>query len=101
VRVPAGPVVRAVLAAYGEPLYATSANLAGEPPPKALSEVDPRVSESVELAVEGESGSGEASAVVDLSGGRVRLLRATEELSEETLARFAEGRPRKRSSGEV
>jgi L-threonylcarbamoyladenylate synthase len=101
VRVPAGPVVRAVLAAYGEPLYATSANLAGEPPPKALSEVDPRVSESVELAVEGESGSGEASAVVDLSGGRVRLLRATEELSEETLARFAEGRPRQRSSGEV
>jgi len=101
VRVPAGPVVRAVLAAYGEPLYASSANLAGEPPPKALSEVDPRVSESVELAVEGESGSGEASAVVDLSGGRVRLLRATEELSEETLARFAEGRPRQRSSGEV
>ena len=101
VRVPAGPVVRAVLAAYGEPLYATSANLAGKPPPKALSEVDPRVSESVELAVEGESGSGEASAVVDLSGGRVRLLRATEELSEETLARFAEGRPRQRSSGEV
>jgi L-threonylcarbamoyladenylate synthase len=101
VRVPAGSVVRAVLAAYGEPLYATSANLAGEPPPKALSEVDPRVSESVELAVEGESGSGEASAVVDLSGGRVRLLRATGGLSEETLARFAEGRPRKRSSGEV
>ena len=101
VRVPAGAVVRAVLAAYGEPLYATSANLAGEPPPKALSEVDPRVSESVELAVDGESGSGEASAVVDLSGGRVRLLRATEELSEETLARFAEGRPRQRSSGDV
>lgn len=89
VRVPAGSVVRSLLTAHGEPLYATSANLSGRPAPKALEEVDPRVSESVDLAVEGEPGSGEASAVVDLSGGRVRLLRATEELSEETLARFA------------
>jgi L-threonylcarbamoyladenylate synthase len=91
VRVPEGPAVRAVLAAYGEPLYATSANRSGEPAPKALKEVDPRVSETVDLIVEGEPGSGEASAVVDLSGGRVRLLRATEELSEEKLARFAQG----------
>jgi L-threonylcarbamoyladenylate synthase len=91
VRVPAGPVVRAVLAAYGEPLYATSANLSGEPAPKGLEEVDPRVAEAVELVVEGEPGSGEASAVVDLSGGRVQLLRATEELSVEKLARLAVG----------
>jgi L-threonylcarbamoyladenylate synthase len=89
VRVPAGPVVRAVLAAYGEPLYATSANLSGEPAPRGLEEVDPRVSEAVGLIVEGEAGSGEASAVVNLSGGRVRLLRATEDLSEEKLAWLA------------
>jgi L-threonylcarbamoyladenylate synthase len=89
VRVPAGRAVRAVLAAYGEPLYATSANLSGEPAPRGLEEVDPRVSEAVDLIVEGEGGSGEASAVVDLSGGRVRLLRATENLSEEKLARLA------------
>jgi L-threonylcarbamoyladenylate synthase len=91
VRVPAGRAVRAVLAAYGEPLYATSANLSGEPAPRGLEEVDPRVSEAVDLIVEGEAGSGEASAVVDLSGGRVRLLRATEDLSEEKLARLARG----------
>ena len=89
VRVPAGPVVRAMLAAYGEPLYATSANLSGEPAPKELEEVDPRVYEAVDLVVEGEPGSGEASAVVDLSDGRVRLLRATGNLSEEKLARLA------------
>jgi L-threonylcarbamoyladenylate synthase len=89
VRVPAGPVVRAVLAAYGEPLYATSANLSGEPAPKGLDEVHPRVWEAVDLIVDGEPGSGEASAVVDLSGGRVRLLRATEELSEERMADLA------------
>jgi L-threonylcarbamoyladenylate synthase len=86
VRVPAGPAVRAVLAAYGEPLYATSANLSGEPAPKGLEEVDPRVSEAVDLIVEGGSGSGEASAVVDLSGGQVRLLRSTEELTDDRLS---------------
>jgi L-threonylcarbamoyladenylate synthase len=91
VRVPAGSAVRAVLDAYGEPLYATSANLSGEPPPKALKEVDSRVWEAVDLAVEGAPGSGEASAVVDLSGGRVRLLRATADLTQEELARLTAG----------
>jgi L-threonylcarbamoyladenylate synthase len=86
VRVPAGLVVQELLAAYGSPLYATSANLSGEPAPKGLEEVDPRVSEAVDLIVEGEPGSGEASAVVDLSGGRARLLRATEELTEDRLS---------------
>jgi L-threonylcarbamoyladenylate synthase len=91
VRVPEGPAVRAVLAAYGVPLYATSANRSGELAPKGLEEVDPRVLEAADLVVEGEPGSGEASAVVDLSGGQVRLLRATEDLSEEKLARLARG----------
>ena len=88
VRVPAGPVVREILAAYGEPLYATSANLSGEPAPRGLEAVDPRVAGSVDAIVKGEPGSGEASAVVDLSGGRVRLLRSTEELTEETLSQL-------------
>ena len=89
VRVPADSAVRLVLDAYGGPLYATSANLAGEPAPKGLEEVDPEVSEAVDVIVEGEPGSGEASAVVDLSGGRVRLLRATGDLSPARLERLA------------
>jgi len=89
VRVPASRVVQELLAACGGPLYATSANLSGEPAPKGLDEVDPRVSGAVDVIVEGEPGSGEASAVVDLSDGRVRLLRATEDLTEEKLARLA------------
>jgi L-threonylcarbamoyladenylate synthase len=96
VRVPAGPVVRKVLTSYGKPLYATSANLSGEPAPKGLDEVDPRVAEAVDLVVEGEPGSGEASAVVDLSGGRIQLLRATDDLSGKKLARLAaEGEERR------
>ncbi len=91
VRVPADSAVRAVLAAYGEPLYATSANLSGEPAPDGLEEVDPRISEAVDLVVAGEPGTGEASAVVNLTGGRVWLLRATAGLTQEELARLAAG----------
>ena len=91
VRVPASSIAQELLASYGEPLYATSANLSGEPAPRGLEEVGPRVSGAVDVIVEGEPGSGEASAVVDLSDGRVRLLRATEDLTEEKLARLARG----------
>ena len=89
VRVPADSAVREVLEAYGEPLYATSANLSGEPAPEGLQEVDPRVTEAVDLVVEGGPGTGEASAVVNLSGGEVRLLRATTELDEDRLSELA------------
>jgi L-threonylcarbamoyladenylate synthase len=89
VRVPAGRAVRELLAAYGGPLYATSANLSGQRDAGSLDDVDARVAESVDVAVGGEAGSGEASAVVDLSGGEVRLLRATKELTAEKLAGLA------------
>jgi len=89
VRVPAGHAVRELLAAYGDPLYATSANLSGEPASAAPDDVDPRVLEGVDVIVRGEKGTGEASAVVDLSGGNVRLVRATRDLSTRKLARLA------------
>ena len=89
VRVPAGGAVRELLETHGSPLYATSANLSGEPAPAALDEVDPLVLEAVDIVVRGEMGCGEASAVVDLSGGNVRLLRAARGLSLQQLARLA------------
>jgi L-threonylcarbamoyladenylate synthase len=89
VRVPAGKAVQDLLEAYGAPLYATSANLSGEPAKAAPDDVDPRVLEAVDIIVRGERGTGEASAVVDLSGGNVRLVRATRELSTQRLARLA------------
>jgi L-threonylcarbamoyladenylate synthase len=89
VRVPAGKAVRDLLASYGAPLYATSANLSGEPARAAPEEVDSRVLEAVDIVVAGDPGSGEASAVVDLSGGNVRLVRATRDLSTQKLARLA------------
>lgn len=91
VRVPGESVVRLVLDEYGGPLYATSANLSGESAPKSLEEVDPQVSGEVDVIVAGEPGRGEASAVVDLSQGGTRLLRASEEISEEKLAQLMAG----------
>ncbi len=90
VRVPAGRAVRDLLEAYGDPLYATSANLSGEPATAAPDDVDPRVLEAVDIVVRGEKGSGEASAVVDLSGGNVRLVRAARELSTQKLKSLAD-----------
>lgn len=89
VRVPAGRAAQELLAAYGGPLFATSANVSGEPAPRVLEDVDPRVSGAVDVAVGGGHGSGEASAVVDLSGGGIRLLRPTADLTEERLWRLA------------
>ena len=89
VRVPAHPVARAVLVEYeGSVMYATSANPSGEPAPRALEDVTPSVWTAVDFAVEGEPGSGEASAVVDLSGGQVRLLRSAESLDQTELSRL-------------
>jgi L-threonylcarbamoyladenylate synthase len=88
VRVPAGKAVRELLEAYGGPLYATSANVSGEPASAAPEDVDPQVVEAVDLVVEGGPGSGEASAVVDLSGGQLQLLRADSALSTQKLARL-------------
>jgi L-threonylcarbamoyladenylate synthase len=85
VRVPDDSVVRDLLSALGEPLHATSANLAGEPAPRALKDVHPRLLNAVDVIVDGAAGSGEASAVVDLSGGNVRLLRSRGDLTEDTL----------------
>lgn len=89
VRVPDHPAVQALLAAFGGPLYATSANLSGQPPPTSLEDVDETVRNAADLFLEGEPGGGEASAVVDLSGGQVRLLRPNATLTREKLAALA------------
>jgi L-threonylcarbamoyladenylate synthase len=90
VRVPAGGAVRELLAAYDGPLYATSANLSGEPARASPEEVDPRVLDAVDVIIEGTLGSGEASAVVDLSRGNVRLMRADGQLSAQKLKSLAD-----------
>lgn len=90
VRVPDHAVVGELLSVYGGPLYATSANPAGESPPAALEDVEARIKDIVDAVVEGHVGKGEASAVVDLSSDEVRLLRSNSRLTEKTLVRLVE-----------
>lgn len=85
VRVPDHAVVQELLLNYGSPLYATSANLSGDPAPRSLEEVNPRLCESVDVILEGATGVGMASAVVDLTRPIPRLLRAGGGLTEEKL----------------
>ena len=89
VRVPDHPAVAALLTAHGGSIHATSANLAGKPAPRALEDVDPRVAAAVDFALQGRPGDGEASAVVDLSGGKIGLLRRGPGLDEAALRRLA------------
>ncbi len=88
-RVPNHSAIQEVFA-HGAAMYATSANLTGKPAPTALKHVDPRVADAVDFVVPGTPGSGEASAVVHLSGERAQLLRPSAELTEIALLRLAE-----------
>ena len=67
------------LAGASCPIFQTSANRSGEPPPTSFDELDPAVLEGVELAIDGGELTGMPSTVVDLteieSGGPWRVLR--------------------------
>ena len=87
-RVPDHPTVRELLARYGAPLYATSANPSGAPAPATIDGVDPGIEDDADFVLDGEPGSGEASAVVDLSRDNVAVLRPGAGLDEAKLLRL-------------
>jgi L-threonylcarbamoyladenylate synthase len=60
-------LIEGPLAGARTPVFQTSANLAGEPPPRALGDVDDGLLEGVDLAIDGGGVPGTASTVVDLS----------------------------------
>ncbi len=74
IRVPDHPMTRALLEQTG-PLSVTSANRSGEP--EAMSDVEARAlfGDSVAVYLPGRCPGGEASTVVDVSGGTVVVLR--------------------------
>lgn len=63
VRLIGGPLTGAMC-----PLFQTSANRSGEPPPPGLAEVPTEIVESADLAIDGGELTGLPSTVVDLSG---------------------------------
>jgi L-threonylcarbamoyladenylate synthase len=50
------------------PLFQSSANPAGEPPPASFDEIDPAILEAADLAIDGGELVGEPSTVVDVTG---------------------------------
>ena len=56
VRVTAHPVAAALCEGFGGPIVSTSANLAGEPPPRQRADLDPRVLAAIDGVVDGATG---------------------------------------------
>jgi L-threonylcarbamoyladenylate synthase len=77
VRVPAHAVARLLCRAAHGPLTATSANMSGRPPASAADALEPAIRERVDLVLNGGvSPGGAPSTIVDVTGPRVRLVRA-------------------------
>ncbi len=76
VRVPAHPVMRAVLAAFGRPLAAPSANASGTISPTTAAHVAASLGGQIALIVDGgATPGGLESSIVRVDGDRVSLLR--------------------------
>jgi L-threonylcarbamoyladenylate synthase len=77
VRVPADGVARAVCAAAGRPVTATSANLSGVPPTPDPDRVEQALGDRIDLLLDtGTTPGGAASTIVDVTGVEPVLVRA-------------------------
>lgn len=77
VRVPDHAVTRALCAAAGRPLTATSANISGEAPTNDPSEVERQLGDRIDLLLDsGLTLGGQPSTIVDVTGDSPRLIRA-------------------------
>jgi len=76
VRIPDHPFLLAVLAQVGEPLGATSANLAGQSPVASRATGHAELTAPPDFVVHGPAGAGAASTVVRLHADHLELLRA-------------------------
>lgn len=90
-RASASPVIQALVGACGSPLAVTSANTHGAPAPASFAEVEPRVLEGVDVAIDaGATTCQDASTIVSFTTGELRILREGA-LSAECIERALEG----------
>ena len=76
VRVPASGVVRELIRRVGAPLTGTSANLHNQPPPMTAQAAADAVGTLVDMVLDGGSGAGAPSTVIDLAQDPPLILRA-------------------------
>lgn len=87
-RASASPVIQGLIRATGSPLAVTSANTHGYPAPASFTEVEPRILEGVDLAVDaGVTACRDASTIVAVRDGAPIILRQGA-LPAETIARL-------------
>jgi L-threonylcarbamoyladenylate synthase len=77
VRVPSHAIARAVCAAAGRPVTATSANISGEPPTASPADVERTLGDRIDFLLDvGPAPGGLPSTIVDVTGPEPRLIRA-------------------------
>ena len=75
-RASASPVVQALICTCGSPLACTSANTHGAPAPASFADVEDRILEGVDVAVDaGETPCRDASTIVSFQHGGLQILR--------------------------
>ncbi|WP_242344541.1 L-threonylcarbamoyladenylate synthase [Anaeromyxobacter terrae] len=76
IRVPGGEIARSLARQAGGAIVSTSANLSGEPPPTAASELSPDLVARIDHVLDGgRTPGGLPSTIVEVAGEGVRLLR--------------------------
>ena len=77
VRVPADEVARAIAAACGRPITATSANVSGQPATSDPDDVERTLGDCIDLLIDtGPTRGGAPSTIVDVTSAEPRLVRA-------------------------
>ena len=77
IRIPGSPIARALAQQAGGPLVSTSANLSGDPPVTAASDISPTLLSRIDGILDGgPTPGGLPSTIVSLEQGGLRLIRA-------------------------
>jgi tRNA threonylcarbamoyl adenosine modification protein (Sua5/YciO/YrdC/YwlC family) len=75
-RVPASPVVQALLEAHGEPVLSSTLIMPGETEPLTdPDDIEQRLGKQIDLMIDGESGKHEPTTVIDMTGDEPMVAR--------------------------
>ncbi|HEX9777671.1 MAG TPA: L-threonylcarbamoyladenylate synthase [Geopsychrobacteraceae bacterium] len=75
IRIPANPIVQAIVRELGHPLVTTSANLSGAETPQDPQEIENELGRMVDMVVDGGILMSEGSSVISLLDDRIEILR--------------------------
>jgi len=75
VRMPDSNIVLSIIKDLKEPIIGTSANFHGDPAPTTYREINPKLAELVDLAIEGDCKNNKASTVIDTTVSPPKILR--------------------------